>query len=389
MGHKTEENMGAGESSSNNNITGPVPIRVQDANPLLYTLAQDHMNIQPYWIMILQLIAKDIILQRIWNRIRYKTWSTTQEIAIGRLVLELQTEKYREARNFAAIGQVIMELGLTTTTLKPTRRLSTTKQRSKHKDVATHPTNSHNIETPDLLLRFFRSAVVVLQIHIEGSEEKINEYYRKLKFDSFDFIAHSLPLLGHAIWYCYIQSSCMHAQYATTWNCYNAFGYRLYNYIFVSYCSFFWLVMTKGFVYHTLREEHKMVTNSLLVNIEFYLGLSASLVTVVFVGCLIFPYLLTNVIPMAAAYTFMIITYIQFWICALVFCGIISVIPIFDRLVLGIVKRLDKEHRPLMGLLIMYPFTILTFPILLSIFYNYSQYIYYGDDYYGAMADEY
>ncbi|CAF1398721.1 unnamed protein product, partial [Adineta steineri] len=168
--------MGAGESSSNNNITGPVPIRLQSANPLLYTLAQDHMNIQPYWIMILQLIATDILFQRMWNRIRYKTWSTTQEIAIGRFVLNMQTEKYREARNLAAIGQVIMELGLSTTTLKPTRRLSTTKQRWKHKDVATHPTNSHNIESPDLLLRFFRSAVVVLQIHIEGSEEKLNRY---------------------------------------------------------------------------------------------------------------------------------------------------------------------------------------------------------------------
>ncbi|CAF1404610.1 unnamed protein product [Adineta ricciae] len=54
--------VGAGDSSNNRNVTGPVPRGVQHANPLLYTLAQDHMNIQPYWIMVLQLIVKYIII---------------------------------------------------------------------------------------------------------------------------------------------------------------------------------------------------------------------------------------------------------------------------------------------------------------------------------------
>ena len=88
--------MGAGDSSNNRNVTGPVPILVQSANPLLYTLAQEHMNIQPYWIMILQLIVKDIMLQRLWNKFRYKTFSTTQEIVIGRRLLGAQGDGYRK-----------------------------------------------------------------------------------------------------------------------------------------------------------------------------------------------------------------------------------------------------------------------------------------------------
>ena len=63
---------------------------MHDANPLLYTLPQEHMIIQPYWIVIVELIVKQIIANRVWNRIHHKTWATTQELAIGRIVLRLQ-----------------------------------------------------------------------------------------------------------------------------------------------------------------------------------------------------------------------------------------------------------------------------------------------------------
>ncbi|CAF1398739.1 unnamed protein product [Adineta steineri] len=200
MGHKTEENMGAGESSSNNNITGPVPIRVQTANPLLYTLAQDHMNIQPYWIMILQLIAQDIILKCIWNRIRYRTWSNKQEIVVGLILINRQAQKYQEARNAAAQFEDQLLRRQSAVSREPTKRLTTAKQCSKRKDVATQPIKPHNIRTTDLLLRFFRLAQSVFEPHIEESLEKLNERFHRLRFDSYDFIGRSLPLLGHAIW---------------------------------------------------------------------------------------------------------------------------------------------------------------------------------------------
>ncbi|UJR11479.1 hypothetical protein I4U23_015658 [Adineta vaga] len=63
--------------------------------------------------------------------------------------------------------------------------------------------------------------------------------FNKLKFDLYDLIVYFLPIYGHGVyWYCYIQSSCMSAEYATAWNCYIAFEYRIFNYIFVSYVNF-------------------------------------------------------------------------------------------------------------------------------------------------------
>ncbi|CAF1431777.1 unnamed protein product [Adineta ricciae] len=91
--------MGAGDSSNNRNVTGLAPIRVQHSNPLLYTLGKDHMNIQTYWIMVLQLIVRDIIIQRIWNKFRYKTFSTTQEIALGCWMFGEQIKEYRQLNN--------------------------------------------------------------------------------------------------------------------------------------------------------------------------------------------------------------------------------------------------------------------------------------------------
>ena len=81
--------------------------------------------------------------------------------------------------------------------------------------------------------------------------------------------------------------------------------------------------------------------------------------------------------------------YIIVWICSLVFCTIVAAVPVVNQVVLGIAGSLDAELRPLMGTLLMFPFTLLTLPILLSIFYNYSQYMYYGNDYYGSMAEEF
>ncbi|UJR11480.1 hypothetical protein I4U23_015659 [Adineta vaga] len=50
--------------------TGPIPIIHQNANPLLYTLPQEHMIRQ--------------ILQRLWNFYQYRLFYSTVEIALLR-----------------------------------------------------------------------------------------------------------------------------------------------------------------------------------------------------------------------------------------------------------------------------------------------------------------
>jgi hypothetical protein len=77
----------------------------------------------------------------------------------------------------------------------------------------------------------------VNQARIEKLESIYKKFSKKVQFNIKDCV-HSLPLLGHAIWYCIKQPSCMSLEDATTWNCYNIFGYQLYNYIFSSYFHF-------------------------------------------------------------------------------------------------------------------------------------------------------
>ncbi|CAF1349014.1 unnamed protein product [Adineta ricciae] len=376
--------MGAGESSNNEEFTGPVPIRIQNANPLLFTLPQEHMNIQPYWIMIVQLIVKDIILQRIWNRMRYGTWSTTQEIAAGHYILR---KKLAEIREVLQLNRQFQHR------LRGRQRQDPRFVRMKSfQDALVTPGSfiGPRFWTTNSLREHqaFKENILIQELEI--ARRDLNLLYGKLKFDLFDLLIHSLPLFAHTIWYFYIQSSCIGAEKANEWNCYNAFGYRLYNYIFVPYCAFFWLVVTKLYVYFRVRQYvEKVHKESLRKRIEYHIGLWPSLLTIIVVGLPLVPYLFTNVIPMAAAYVFMIIIYIVLWVAALAFCAIVSFIPIIGPFLLGTVKVLPKEDRPIASIVLMFPFTLLTLPILISVFFNYSQYLYYGNDYYGTMKDEF
>jgi len=60
--------------SNSYNNTGMV------VNPILGTFPPDEINIQPYWLVVLQLLVSQLC-QRIWHYVRYKTWFTTLEIA--------------------------------------------------------------------------------------------------------------------------------------------------------------------------------------------------------------------------------------------------------------------------------------------------------------------
>lgn len=363
--------MGTGDSSINSNSTSSASGRVPETNPLLYTLTREHISIQPYWVMILQLCVKDILLQRLWNRIRYKTWSTTQEIAIGRWLLDAQVEQIREV--YGSAEAPLPEPG--------------TRQSAA---IGANGVVSPHIWTTNSLWSVLFTIQQVSPSQIRSGEEELDKLYPRFKFDLFDFFVQSLPLLGHAIWYFYIQSSCMETAQATVWNCYNAFGYRFYNYIFVSYCAFFWLVVTKGYTYLTARNEQKTERqSSLWKRIEHHVGLWPSLITIVVVGAPLVPYLFTNVIPMAGAYAFILVIYALFWMVALVTSVIIAFVPGLNWLILGIPKFLYGEYRPVMAVFLMFPFTLLTLPILMSIFYNYSQYLYYGNDYYDTIVDEF
>ena len=52
-------------------------------NPLLYSLPAGRRTLEPYWVIIGQMILIQFC-QRLWNRVRYKTWFLQLEIVIMR-----------------------------------------------------------------------------------------------------------------------------------------------------------------------------------------------------------------------------------------------------------------------------------------------------------------
>ncbi|CAF1164178.1 unnamed protein product [Adineta ricciae] len=399
--------MGVAESSgSSQNVTGPTAIRVHDANPLLYTTPQEHMIIQPYWVLIVQLFVKQIIANRVWNRIRHNTWATTQEIAMGRIVLMLQIAYLKAKKSILESVRTARQHQTTTTSKSPTLKQTTI---NFFKDTFTSPQSlldraasagSNDFSTLRSNIDELDDEIEQKKNEIESSQKKREELSRRLQLDIFDLLVHCLPLLGQTIWYFYLQSKCMSAEQASTWNCYNVFGYRLYNYVFTSYCAFFWLTMMKLPIYvdserNTNETNDKNLRSGwqkcidVLRKIEFHASFWSSCITIIVVGVPIAPYLLTNVIPMACTYTFICIIYIVLWLSALLFCRILVTIPLINKLLFGILEDILKEYKHFYAPYLMFLFTILTLPILFTTFFNYSQYVYYSNNLFNTMTYEF
>jgi uncharacterized membrane protein len=132
-----------------------------------------------------------------------------------------------------------------------------------------------------------------------------------------------------------------------------------------------------------------------------YASLIIIMVTLVFVTCLMLPFFLTNVVPMFVIYIWMSVIYIG-TSSYLIFSGFI----VYDDIEgLRDAKELPKDIQsddekccsfmfslkeiPKVALSILLALLITTFPILLSIFFNYTQYFYYGDGYLKSIQDDY
>ncbi|CAF1402911.1 unnamed protein product [Adineta ricciae] len=338
-----------------NGTSGPIPIYHQNANPLLYTLDQDHMNIQPYWIMILQIAAFQLF-SRFRHLIKYRVFSTTLEIGLLRwaILKQLKTVKPLVEKFDVFFGNALHNPGL------------------------------------------IRAELINEMERIKRNTHKTNErFYRKIDFNIIDYIFHGLPVLGHAIWYCIIQSSCMSAERATPWNCYNAFGYRLFNYVFVSYWNFssVFYVQLMAFV---LKDVHKLnlpkkKPKSIIKYVIYTITIGLYFITWAFAGALLLPYMITHVIPMAFAYGFMVVIYICLWVAFLCFSQILAALPKMTRIIFYIFlpRSLESAFYPISAFLYSLALFSYTFPILLTVFYNYSQYLYYGENFIYTMSNEF
>ena len=226
-----------------------------------------------------------------------------------------------------------------------------------------------------------------------------------LAISYFDAIS-CLLTLGHAIWYCVIQAKCMNSssQIATPWNCYNALGYRLFNYVFVSYFT-----TTLDCVYKAYMLGYKEVMEIDAKQGSFrWIMHYATLITIslalIFTTCLMLPFILTNVLPMFIIYIWMCVIYIGFCV-YLVFSGFklhkdVKDLPAKIEKNQSTNEKDSGQHEfcsfmfssheiPQVGLCMLLAMVITTFPILLSIFFNYTQYYYYGESYLKSIEDDY
>ena len=336
---------------SSNKTVNLIPIHFRYANPLLYALQYDHITIQPYWMMIIQILSRQLI-QRLWNLYRYQEFLSTIEIGLIRWVIWFQIDWIQT--NLAEINEILMLL----------------------------PKNMKNYFSNHL-----SNQLNEIHKHRANSEERRKELLKKLKFDIFNFFFHFIPLFGHAIWYCYIQSSCLSAKDATPWNCYNVFGYRLYNYIFVSYTNFFFIFLIKLLA---LAETHSPKYKRWSLKwFDYKLGLWSSVIVFIFDGFLLLPYIFTNILPMIYAYLFMTIVYGALWCAILIFTyTFLHKTPIIKR-ILPIPNIISTGYRHIAVIPLIVALGIFTYPILLTTLFNYSQYLYYGDNFIYTMSNEF
>ncbi|CAM4759559.1 unnamed protein product [Rotaria magnacalcarata] len=310
--------------------------------------------------MVLQYLFIQL-LQRCYNKYRYKQFLTTLEIGLTRRALLEDMEMINS--EFQQMGGALL----------------------------TSENLLFNIQS------VFGSEGKLSLLH-EKFRKRFASTERKMKFDFIDLIVHVLPVVAHSLWYCVIQSSRMSAQDATIWNCYNLFGYRLYNYVFVSYISFcltfFVKLLAQMFENRTEPEHGDPKQNKKpRRKISHVIGLCSSTIGFFFVGTLILPYIFTNIIPMFFIYIFMFTIYISCWVTIFTFVAsfhrkenvlkgllVSFVTPANKPTILKVQTRIFK---------VLLAFSIELFPMLLTIFYNYSQYIYYGEDYYETMTNEF
>jgi hypothetical protein len=383
-----------------NGVTGPIPISIQNANPLLFTFPQKHMNVEPYWIMLLQIITIQTF-NRLLNKITVGVWWTTIEIGLICWLIKFDIEilpKWLD--RLIHIVRILIPVTPLPTTTRPT--------------ISNPRIIAYFIPTYILKIQRGKDVSGIPAQSIANQQEnhelkiKLRKLYGKLEFSFTDLVLFCVPLVAHTIYQCQIQSSCMSAEDATIWNCYNAFGYRLYNYVFVSYFHFFSSFVIKCVYYKKCKEvamedipvptnpskppsklktwwEQSALKKNLvqLNSVVSRLSLWLCIITCLFVGALLLPYLLTNAIPMFVVYIFMYDIYL-----------IVTLFIIFPFFVVGLPYNLNyisipKEYRIIATALLTGGWILYTLPILISTTFNYSQYLYYGENYFETMTNEY
>ncbi|UJR24480.1 hypothetical protein I4U23_005855 [Adineta vaga] len=332
--------------------TTSIPSDYQNGNPLLYTFRDYHTGIHPYFILPIQFLIFDFSL-RFWDKAVYDTWLLPMEF------IEIQRDEEPEPL--------------------PQRR---------HRQIIQSPPKPQNSFSISSLFFVEHYKKVSIKTKTKGKTIPI--------YDLYDLIFSCLPLLAHAIWYCVIQSNCMSGDNATLWNCYNLFGYRIYNYLLSPFISFTFNFISKTILIIQKRREgisifqRKQKWRRITVIIIFFLSLIVSIITFLFVGGMILPYFFTNAFPMIIIYCFIVFIYIYIFTVINIFlkCYTITTGRVFSlkneklNFYQRIIKKLHYNR------LVFVHLSLRLFPYLMSILFNLSQYFYYGETFWNSLSRE-
>lgn len=196
------------------------------------------------------------------------------------------------------------------------------------------------------------------------------------KYSILDFLL-SLISLGHFIYACFRQTRCSTDVNYNAWRCYNAFGYRLYNYVLPSVISVLVQCMIQG--YNSYKAETKDDESALRRFAKIFLLGGTILMNVGI--CLVFiPYFLINAFPMLVG-----------------FCWLLIPLPlllslayaIFTTILVTVVSGCKFEHcGRLFGAHFLVGLQVFGC-LALSMAYNYSQYTYFGGGYLTVLGYEF
>ena len=216
--------------------------------------------------------------------------------------------------------------------------------------------------------RTFHTAIEVAWYHFYNNEE---EGFKKkgVQLNLLDLLF-TLSATGQTVWICIEQKSCMSlSAEASYWNCYNAFGYKLHNYVMG---SIFNLTIKIIMFAVAEKDKHTTCTEKLL----FWLLVLQFL----FMGGLGLPFLITHVLPMLIIYI---------WLLVILIAAVLLVNALVTPIVCLFSCPWDFDNIFnvfLCGALAWFP---VLFAILYSTLFNYSQYFYYKENYLTTIKREY
>jgi hypothetical protein len=203
------------------------------------------------------------------------------------------------------------------------------------------------------------------------------------KYSVLDFIL-SLISIGHLGYAGYLQTKCSSAVNATQWRCYNAFGYRLYNYVLPSVVAVLVesIIQLVNMVKAHKKDKIDKSTKKYMSSCKWFLLISSIVMNALAVLVFI-PFFISNVVPMLIAYC---------WILLPILGGLVVLYATFVTSVINAIKQCQD-----CGCVYCLKFFGTHFLVGLQVFgclvlgmaYNYSQYSFFGTSYKEVMWSEY